>query len=81
MISQVPILAEVRGIDFNNKTEQFKKYPKKILQLKKIEIKKNTKIVLKDKVSLKVINKYQFRKSLNNKNNIPIKEIAIKIDK
>lgn len=78
IISQVSIFAQNKGIDFNSKNDQFKKFPKKILQFKKIKIQKEPTILAKDKISLKLVNKYQFRRDLNNKKDIPIKEIAIK---
>lgn len=75
-ISQASILAGGRGVDFNKKFRESKKFSVKIIKYNQIEAKKSTKFSFQKKTSLKKINQYQFRRDLN-KENIPIEVIEV----
>lgn len=74
-ISQAPILCAAKPLDFGKQYGKGEKFPIKIVKFKKIESKKNVKLDIRNQISLKNINKYQFRRDLN-KQNIPVKKIG-----
>lgn len=70
MISQASIWGQVKDIDFAKK--------RNVTFSKKYEAKRSNILKGKKKPTLRVVNKYQYRKDLHKKKNIPIKSLSSK---